>query len=283
VNPATAPQEFHYRARFASRALAPGAHASRVAGSGLDVAGVVPLARARDARRLDLRTCLRDPLGGWWARELHQRSSVDVVLMVDTSASVAAGAADRGRRVVEFAQAVQRSVARTGDAFGLVTFDAAAASSGRPGRSRAAAWAAIEQLGASAFAGRSADGVVPATALLPRAPTLVFLVSDFCWPPDLLDEALGRLQRHDVVPVWIDEPDAVERLPRFGLLPLRDAESGRQRLVWLRPSLHKRWAEQQRAHRDAVLACLARHERAALHLRAPFDADAVTDHFASRR
>lgn len=275
------PREFAYRARLPSRSFTPGAHASRVRGSGLDVAAVVPLLQARDARRLDLRASLRDPFGQWWAREHHQRSSVSVVLLVDTTASVAAGGVGRPALVHHFAQALRHSAARTGDSFGLIAFDGVAhqALTLRPTRARATATAALAGLAEQGFAGRSAEGVLQAATLLPREPALVFLLSDFCWPAALLDEALAQLQRHDVVPVWLHEGDA---LPRYGLMSLRDAESGQQRLLWLRPALRQRWLDQLAAHHAALQTCFSRHERLPLRLADAFDADAVTDYFAAR-
>jgi uncharacterized protein (DUF58 family) len=279
---ASAPREFHYRTRLASRSFVPGAHASRSAGSGLDVAALVPLERARDARRLDLRACLRDPFGGWWAREHHQRSAIAVLLLVDISASMPAGDAARARAASDFAQALARSALGRGDAFGVIAFDAAPRLALRPTRSRAAAAAALDDLGLAAFDGRGADGVLDAAALLPRSGALVFLLSDFCWPAALLDGALGRLQRHDLVPVWLDSPQALDALPHHGLLPLADAESGQQRLLWWRPALRRRWRALQAAHSAAVQAAFARHQRRALALDGAFDANAVSAYFAAR-
>jgi hypothetical protein len=277
-----APREFNYRARFASRSFLPGAHASRAAGSGLDVASLVPLERARDARRIDLRASLRDPAQGWWARELHQRSSINIVLLSDLSASVAADVqGDRARLAREFAQALVLSAARCGDALGVIGFDDAARALRRPTRARAAALAAIDALGP--FNGRGAAGVIEAAALLPRQRALVFLLSDFCWPLPLLDAALERLQRHDVVPVWLDDAeDPWASLPRWGLLRLADAESAAQRFVWWRPALRRRWQEGRAVHRAAVQSLLARHQRRPLMLHGAFDADAVSGWFAAR-
>jgi hypothetical protein len=125
--------------------------------------------------------------------------------------------------------------------------------------------------------------VLPAAALLPRERSLVFLLSDFCWPLALLDAALGVLARHDVVPVWLPTARPPQRLPARGLVELRDAESGAQRLLWLRPGLRARWQAALAAQQQAVTACFARHHCVPLRLRAPFDADDVTRHFVAQR
>lgn len=280
-------QEFHYKAHFASRSLLPGAHLSRVAGGGIDVADTVPLLRARDPRRLDLRAALRDPFGNWWARESRQRSSLRVMLLMDVSASVAAGAQGAARQALaqSFALALQQSALRRGDAFGLIGFshelpEALHVPPSRVRQAASAALAALAALADHAFSGRDASGLPQAALLTPRQPSLVFLLSDFCFAPELLDSALAHLARHDVVPLWMDhEPP---RPARHGWLELHDAETGARRHLWMRPSLARRWAAAHDAHGEAIDDCLSRHQRVPLRLRAPFDADAVSDYFAAR-
>ena len=271
--------EFHYRARFATASLHPGAHRSRAAGAGLDFAASVPLARARDPRRLDLRAALRDPFGGWWAHEYRQRSSVPVLLIADVSASM------RPRRsVVEaFAGALARSAQRRGDAFGLIGFASAvqAALLALPSRSRASAGQVLAALQAAPFDGRNAQAIEHAAELAPRASALGFVLSDFQFAPALLERALARLARHDVVPVWVHH--AAPAADASGLLELRNAETGAWRSLWMRPALARRWAAARAAHEAAVHASLARHQRAPLRIAgARFDADAASAYFATR-
>jgi Mg-chelatase subunit ChlD len=282
MSAASLPAEFHYRARFPARSFVPGHHASRVRGGGLEVAALVPLERARDARRLDLRASLRDPFQGWWVREYHQRSSLHVLLLADVSASMAfTGRGDKRAAVLEFAQALRYSAARTGDAYGQVAFDAAPLLPLllRPTRARHAAAAAVAALAAHAFTGPAATGLRAAAEQLPQQPSLVFLVSDFHFPVALLDATLALLPQHDVVPVWLRDPAEMEALPARGLVELSDAESGRTRTLWMRPALRQRWVARIHEHRQQVQACLARHQRMPLVMDERFDADRVTEYF----
>jgi VWA domain containing CoxE-like protein len=277
--------ELHYRTRFASSSLRPGAHRSRVAGPGLDVAASVPLARARDPRRLDLRAALRDPFGGWWAHEYRQRASVSVLLLIDTSASMQ----PRQAAALSFARALRHAAQRRGDAFGVIAFADTLRDEhiAAPSLSRAPADALLDRLSSvGAFDGRNADSLLRAAECAPRAASLVFLLSDFLFDPALLDCALALLARHDVIPVWLQHaPPAADGV---GLLELRDAESGAWRSLWMRPSLARRWAAARAAHEDAVRAALARHQRAPLVVAAQgdqgerFDADAANAYFAAR-
>jgi hypothetical protein len=277
--------EFHYRARFPARSFLPGHHAARVRGGGIEVAALVPLERARDPRRLDWQASLRDPFQGWWVREHHQRSSLNVLLLADVSASMAfTGRGDKRQVVLDFAEALRYSAARTGDSYGQLAFDGALLPGLmlRPTRGRQAAAAALAALAGHAFAGRGAGGLPAAAEQLPRQPALVFLLSDFYFPVPQLDQVLARLAPHDVVPVWLRDPAELEALPAYGLVELRDAESGRARTLWMRPALRRRWTERMQAHRGQVQACLARHQRVPLCLEDRFDADQVTGYFAGR-
>ena len=277
--------EFHYRVRVPATSFMPGHHASQVRGGGIEAAALVPLARARDPRRLDWRASLRDPFQGWWVREHHQRSSLAVLLLADVSASMGfAGRGDKQALLAAFAQALRHSVARTGDAFGQLAFDTAPVERLRlpPTRSRQAAAVAVSALAGHALTGRGAAGLCVAAEQVPRAPALMFLVSDFHLPVALLDQALALLARHDVVPVWLRDPAEAEALPAHGLVELRDAETGRGRMLWLRPALKQRWLARVQAHRREVQDCMARHRRVPLVLAERFDAEYVTGYFAAR-
>jgi hypothetical protein len=277
--------EFHYRARLQASSFVPGAHPGHVVGGGIDVAAVVPLHRARDPRRLDLRAGLRDPWGGWWAREFHQRSQLAVVLLADVTASMAApGRGDKHAVVGDLARSLCRSAQRAGDAYGQVAFDSDVLPALQlpPTRARQAASVAAEALAAHVCRGSSAQGLLAAVQQLPRRPALVLLTSDFHFDLALLDTALAQMARHDVVPVWLRDAAELEALPAHGLLELRDAESGRLRSLWMRPALRARWQQRVQAHREAVQACFARHQRAALVLGERFDADRLSDYFVAR-
>lgn len=272
--------DIHYRAAVQARSLQPGAHGSHVVGPGLEPTGSVPLARARDLRRLDLHTSLRDPFGQLWVRQFRQRSALRVWWVVDQSASM-----QRWREpLVQLAQALAQSAQRRGDAFGLWAFahDADVERALMPTRSRQAAAAALAGWAAAPWAGPGARGLATLAAQLPPQPALVLLVSDFLAPPAQWDEALAPLARHDVLPVWLDHPAADAALPRWGLAPLRDAETGQRRLLWLRPGLVRRWQAQRAAHRQAVHEVLARHQRVPVHLGPRLDADDFNRQLAQR-
>jgi uncharacterized protein (DUF58 family) len=282
---AAGPPELHYRTALRPRSLRPGAHAGPVVGPGLAPAPSVPLARARDWRRLDLATTLRDPFGQLWVRQAQQRSALRVWLLVDQSASMQRWQAP----LQAFAQALAQSALRQGDSFGLAGFagpeDAAGALRLAPTRSHAAVAAALRQWAAEPWAGQGVQGLADTAARGLGAagePALVVLASDFLAPPAHWAAGLAALARHDLLPLWLGDPDELARLPRHGLGQVHDAETGQQRLLWLRPRLVQQWQAQAAAHRAAVGALLRQHQRVPLHLGRHFNADQLNRQLAQR-
>jgi uncharacterized protein (DUF58 family) len=279
---------FHYRPRFRSRSLMPGAHRSSVEGSGLMARSLVPLVAARDARRIDLQASLRDPFGNWWVREFRQRSTVRVIVALDMSASLAAASAREGPTPAETALAFSRAAARSatggGDSFGLLPFGATLIEplALAPTRIGAATKAALAAVAAAGWQADSARAIQDVPLRLPAGASLVFIVSDFRLPPEHLDSALAQMPSHDVVPVWLRPPDVPGNHNEPALVDWRDAESGRLRTLWLRPTLRRRIQQAQQGHEMAIQGCFERHQCLPLRMGGRFDADRVSAYFAGR-
>nr|BAE16963.1 hypothetical protein [Hyphomicrobium denitrificans] len=107
--------------------------------------------------------------------------------------------------------------------------------------SRAAHSQAIEKLRAFTPEKPGVSGVLEAATAVSGTRRLVFLVSDFLWSTEDARRAGEALAFHDVVPVEIDDSLQLDELPDWGLLNLRDLETGSRRLVAMRPSLKARW------------------------------------------
>ena len=246
-------QEFHYRIPWRAKGYRPGHHKGIQGGGGMDFRGHAPLLAMPDPRRLDVLASLRDPFEEWKVRVYSQRSSMPVYLLADVSASMAFRGRQRKLDVLaDFALSLGYSAYRTGDPFGCLACDDQVREEALipPTHAKGAGMLASRQLRELADPGRSAAGLVHAAEHLARHRSLVFLASDFHFPDALLDEVLGVLVRHEVVPVVIWDPAEFEDLPRFGLVLLEDPESGRRRTVWLRPRLRERIAaafEERRA------------------------------------
>jgi len=280
-DPASAEATLAYALRWRVRGQTPGAHRGVDAGPTGAFRRLVPFERSPDARRLDLRASLRDPFGGLYVRQFEQRSAAAVQVLIDTSASTAfdAGHGSASSRAIALTRRIADAAQSIGDAFGLVAGAASAAVERPPLRQRSNA--AIEALERLVPHGRGIDALLDAARTLGLRRRLVFVLSDFAFTPAALAALLEALAAHDVVPIRFGH-DALARLPRYGIAELADLESGRRRLVWIRPALRRRWLAAAAAHREAVAALCRRHGQPLLDLPGALDVEAVSRHLLER-
>ncbi|HSW21755.1 MAG TPA: MxaS protein, partial [Burkholderiaceae bacterium] len=243
-----------------------------------------PLIDVPDVRRLDLHASLRDPLGQWLVRVNSERMAIPVAVIADLSASVGFEGGQRKLDVLaDFVESLSWSAWRNGDSFGFVGCDEGVRSEWvlPHTRARGAGIALAASLRRLAPAGRSAQGLLAAHRHLMRQRSLLFLISDFHLPLELVARALDSLADHEVVPVVLWQPQEFGLGSATGIADVIDPESGLRRALWWRPSLRARWEAAQRDRRAALLGEFGRRRLAPLLIEGAFDADAVTRHFLS--
>lgn len=274
-------QEFHYKVGWRARGQRQGFHPSASQGSGMEFVGHAPLAGYGDPRRIDIRASLANPTGDWLVRLHRTRAALPVCVVLDLSASMGFAGVRRKLDVVQrFVAAAGFSARRTGDAFGMIAAD----DSIREQvwlpltHARSAAQTALARL-EGVVASHGSAGLLEALHWLPRTRSLVFLVSDFHFPLDLLTQLLDGLAHHDVVPVVVWDDAEAQRLPSFGLVDLADPETGQRRTVLMRASLRRRWIEAVAQRRGALRECFIAHRTRPFFVDGDFDADALTRYF----
>ncbi|MFG1392769.1 DUF58 domain-containing protein [Xanthobacter agilis] len=272
------PYGLHWR----PRGHKPGAHPADGRGGDGAFQALAPLLSAPDPRRIDIRASIRDPFEAVHVRTFAPRRSITVTVMVDLSSSMGFG--DLKAEVAQCAATIAAAAGATADAFSLIAADAAPRPDLfiPPTRRRGLPREIRDLLTDASCAGRSARGLVAAAENMPRGRGLVFLVSDFLMPEDDIAAVLDALFRHDVIPVVVRDSRAEGDLPRFGLLDVIDAESGRRRLVFMRPRLRARWLAQAERRRSALESVFASRGVVPFFLTDRFDADALLDHLARR-
>jgi hypothetical protein len=277
---------FQYEISRPAAGHSPGHHKSPHAGGGLEFRGHTPLLGAPDARRIDLLASLKDPFEQWMVRTYRQRSSIALYVLSDLSASMGARSVPRKLdSVADFIESAAYSAYRTGDAFGFIGADECLREDFFLPATRTPAAGAALSAKVRAFApqGTSARGLLQAVSWLPPRRCLVFLVSDFHLPLPLLRSTLDSLARHQVIPVMLW--DRVEFSPpaRYGISVLRDAETGRQRTLLLRPALRRSLAIAFRQRYESLSEIFAHRGMRPLLLTEGFRAEQVTRYFADTR
>jgi hypothetical protein len=274
--------EFHYRIPRRLGAWRPGSHPATSLGAGQEFVSHMSLYDRPDPRRLDLRASLRDVRGDWLIRVNRQRAAVAVQVIVDVSASMAFGSSRPKLHIVaDFVEALGQSAFRAGDALGMSAFDEQERMElfvpALMSRGSGSLMASL--LKSFAARAKGAAGIEAAASRFAGRPGLVFLVSDFHWPLEHLERSLDLLSRASVVPmvVW----DAVELHPpgHNGLMTLRDAESGSQRTLWMRPALRAKWREAVDERRSRLGQIFARRAIRPFHLQGEFDGESLSRYF----
>uniref|UniRef100_E1TEX8 Putative MxaS-like protein n=1 Tax=Burkholderia sp. (strain CCGE1003) TaxID=640512 RepID=E1TEX8_BURSG len=283
--------EFHYRLPMRSAGVRPGSHRGASFGSGQEFAMHGRLFDYPDPRRLDLRASVRAARSEWLVRVHLQRAAVPVQVLVDVSASMRFGTHQTKLEVAaDFVEALGYSAYRVGDPLGMLAFDERARDDlfmpPRSGRGIGNLLATMLRENArSSVNAVSSSGAGSGEALRRVASSiagrqaLVFLVSDFHWPLTALPAVLDLLVHAYVVPivVW----DAAEIAPPASgpLLAVSDAESGRQRSLWLSRSVRERWREGVARRRAELSATFGKRAIQPFFIESAFDPEAMSRYF----
>ncbi|HRN85043.1 MAG TPA: hypothetical protein PK857_09500 [Hyphomicrobium sp.] len=261
---AAAPVDLPYRIVWRSRALRQGLHRSSQWGAGGMFRDLVSLTEYPDPRRIDLRQSLRDPFEALHVRRFEEMSQIGVTMLLDVSGSM--GFEGRARKMAiaaELAEVFATAVRRAGDTFALYAADEAIRDElgSPPTRSRAGEAEMVSALRAFVPQARGASGLVEAARKVGQKRNLVIVVSDFLLPEAELEALFEALAAHDVLPIRLVDSRESRDLPSWGLMEISDLETGRRRLVAMRPSLKAEWQRRIEARRSFFNSLAARYGR----------------------
>ncbi|GAA2637681.1 DUF58 domain-containing protein [Dactylosporangium fulvum] len=210
-------------------------------GAGIDFADLREYTPEDDVRHIDWNVTAR--LDEPFVRQYTEDREITVWLVLDLSASMRFGGAERGKDSVltELAVCLARLFTRGGNRVGAVLFDnrIQRVVPARTGRThvlqlaheitRTAGLAAAQRGGPGTTT--DVDGMLRLAAATARRRGLVFVISDFMGEDVGWESSLTRLTvRHEVVAVRVVDPMELE-LPDLGLVVVEDAETGEQVLV----------------------------------------------------
>ncbi|WOJ91349.1 DUF58 domain-containing protein [Methylocapsa polymorpha] len=274
-------REISYRIRWSPSQYGHGSHRAHHYGADGDFYDYVPFWRQPDARRIDLRQSLRNPFGEIYVRQSEQRSRIAVYVIADLSASMRFGEGMPKMRILQqLARAVAITAHRAGDAFGFIGCDEDVRDELflPASRKRGNETEILNRLSRFAPSGRSAQGLRRAAERLGAHRKLIFLVSDFHMPLADVEAALETLARHDVASIVLRCAEETQDLPSWGLMELRDLESGKARLTLMRPNLRKTLLARARERERSLERLCLRFGRAPFRIIDRLDADRLSEH-----
>ena len=273
--------EFQYRVPWRAVSGFPGSHYGIQRGGGYEVHGTMPLYAAGDPRRFDLRASLRDPFQQLLVRVYKQRSIVPVFVLADVSASMSfVGHTSKFDLLIRFVESLAYSAFRVGDPFAFTACDTVIREDLSLPITRAAGagtWVS-QRLLRWIPSGENALGLLAGAEQVPGTRALVFLISDYYLPVELLRAVLNRLCRHEVIPVVLVD-SAEGRVPGVGITHLYDPETGTSRTLLLRRSLAIRLEKKLHERGEQLKSCLAAHELKPLYVVDRFEPKSVTRYF----
>lgn len=273
--------EIIYSIRWSPSQHTYGAHRARQNGTNVNFRDYVPFWNQPDARRIDLRQSLRDPFGEIYVRQSEQRSRIAIYIIADLSASMRFGENCPKMCILRsLTLGLAGSAYRGGDAFGFIGCDEGIReefflpASVKRGREVSIA----ERLRTFVPQGLNTHGFRKVPQHLGVARKLILLVSDFHFPTDQIEAVLSALHRHDVVPIVLRCSDEVPNLPSWGLITLRDLETGNPRLTFMRPHLREQLLASERERDQRLERLCRRYGRPPFHIVDRLDAGRLSEH-----
>lgn len=273
---------FTYQINWRSRSYHAGYHRGTQSGLGVEFRGNMPLVDYPDARRIDIRQTIRDPGEQVHVRIFNQKNATPIYAVCDLSGSMQfTGRRNKMALAAEIAASVAYSAYQANDTFSFVGFDQTVREDWLtpPSHRMHDAFALTHRL-MNYLPGQSgAEGLLDVSRYLGQARGLVFLISDFHMPLDMLEQALNMLSRHHVVPVVLWDAEEYRKLPNFGFSTIIDPETGEQRTLFFRKELRRRFEEAFAERREKLEELFMRYEIPPYFVEDGFDAEAISEYF----
>ncbi len=237
-----------------------GQYRSVFKGHGMSFAEVRPYQQGDDVRLIDWNVSART--GEPFIKVFEEERELTVFLLLDLSASTQFGThlSTRKQVITEIAAMMAFSAIRNNDRVGLIIFTDSVEYFVPPRKGKTHVLRVIRDILTfePTGKGRTSDGVAEAMKYLTKISkktTVTFLLSDFFIPqrefPAVERPLAIASQRHDIIPVMVRDP-MDQALPKIGLAPMEDLETGSVRLVDTSSAMVRRdfarAALQQRAH-----------------------------------
>jgi uncharacterized protein (DUF58 family) len=236
-----------------------GQYESVFRGLGMEFAAVREYVPGDEIRWIDWNVTAR--MGHPYVKKFVSEREMTVMLMVDGSASLRFGTADKWKSelAAEVAAVLGFSALRNNDKVGLCLFSDHVEKFVRPRKGRTHTLRLVRDV-LEFQPKRTATNLDEALRYLNRVvkrKAVVFLLSDFY---DVNERLLAVTnKRHDLIALQVQDPRE-EALPDVGLLEFQDAETGERMCLDASPrAVRRRFEEEARARQKKLTALLSRH------------------------
>ncbi|MEZ0289118.1 MAG: DUF58 domain-containing protein [Methylophilus sp.] len=273
---------FEYVIGWKSDSIQLGDHTGTQRGLGSDYRGIVNLVDYPDARRMDIRQTIRDPFEQVQVRQFNQDSTTPIYAVCDLSSSMQF----RGRKrkldtAIEIATAVANSAYNAGDLFGFIGYNQQVIEDYTLPLSRNLhqSKAAIALLQDYQQLRIGVEGVTDVPNFLGQTRALVFWISDFHMPLNVIEKTLLAMSAHKVIPIVLWDDEEYKKLPKFGFGTMIDLETGLNRTLFFRSEVKAKFLDAFNARRLALEALFLRFDSPALFMQGDYRPELMTHYF----
>lgn len=273
---------FTYLIPWKSNSFHFGAHRGTQRGLGFEYRNNVPLVDYPDARRMDLRQTLRDPYEQVQVKLFNQDNTTPIFAVCDLSSSMEfKGAQRKLDKAMEIAASVATSAFEAGDVFSFIGYDEHVLEDLTLPLSHHLhqSLEVIEQLREHEKMGVGSAGILEVAQYLSMNKGLVFWISDFHMPLELIEEALNMMSRHQVVPVMLWDDQEYRKLPKFGFGTMIDPETGLNRTIFFREAIRSKFLTAFSERKQALESLFLKFEAPALHIPSHYKPETMTHYF----
>lgn len=280
-------KSFNYQINWRSRSFHAGYHRGHQSGLGVEFRGNVPLVDYPDARRIDINQTIRDPNEQVHVRIFNQKNATPIYAVCDLSGSMQfTGQIRKLELVAEIAASVAYSANQAGDTFSFIGFDKIVREDWITTSSYRMqdAYELTKRLhtyepGLTNPSSAGSEGFLEINRFIGQARGLVFLISDFHMPLELIEATLNTLSNHHVIPVVLWDAEEYKSLPNFGFSTIVDPETGHQRTLFFRKELKNRFEMMFAKRKEALESLFMRYESPPHFVENGFDAEAISEYF----
>lgn len=234
-----------------------GAYQSPMRGPGFDFDQHQPYRPGDDVRRIDWNVTAR--MNAPYVRHTHAERELNVMIAMDVSRSMEIGSTTYSKKeaLTFIAGSLVFSALSDQINTGFLAFADRVLESAEPRRTRAAAWAMVQQCWSANPGPNARTRMVPVVARLLKTlkrMSVVFLVSDFQTEDRVLDskELAMLAARHDVIAVVPEDPIELTLPPGRGYVQVRDVETGRRVTLGLSNRARRRYEDDVQRRREEL-------------------------------
>ncbi|MBN47366.1 MAG: hypothetical protein CMH23_12940 [Methylophaga sp.] len=223
---------FDYKTPFLLNALRESEHKSKRQGPGSDFYKKSVFLADPNPARIDLASSVTDPFESIYVKTFRQRSKLDVLTFIDGSDSMAIPGKVDLLSLSE--RSISCSVAARNDNYQSYLFSNSI-------HSVTDSDLLYQHYSPSENLSRhnTARAFKDLERLLPKRRSLIFLLSDFHWSNEKLNQVLNTLSGHYLVPIVIWRSTEYENFPLWRFVQIRDAETDENRLIFVTPKQKK--------------------------------------------